>query len=82
MVNQRGYNTVTDNLDRLCRYFKCSLAQLAEYVQDEDSRSGNRGAVDAKRRQLNVAALSALRSSVQGCEQQAPIGRKANGRST
>lgn len=36
MVNQRGYNTVTDNLDRLCRYFKCSLAQLAEYVQDEE----------------------------------------------
>lgn len=36
MVNQRGYNTVTDNLDRLCRYLKCSLTQLAEYVQDEE----------------------------------------------
>jgi len=36
MVNQRGYNTVTDNLDRLCRYFQCSLEQLAEYVPDEE----------------------------------------------
>jgi transposase-like protein len=40
------------------------------------------GLVDAKRRRLNVAALSALRSSVQGCDQQMPIGRNANGRST
>lgn len=32
LVNQRGYNTVTDNLDRLCAYFGCTLADLAEYV--------------------------------------------------
>jgi hypothetical protein len=36
MVNQRGYNTLTVNLDRLCRYFRCSLGQLAEYVPDEE----------------------------------------------
>jgi putative transcriptional regulator len=36
MVNQRGYNTVTDNLDRLCRYFQCSLEQLPKYVPDEE----------------------------------------------
>ena len=35
MVNQRGYSTVTENLDRLCRYFDCSLDQLAAYVRDE-----------------------------------------------
>ena len=35
MVNQRGYSTVTDNLDRLCRYFGCKLEDLAEYVPDE-----------------------------------------------
>ena len=36
MINQRGYSTVTDNLDRLCQYFDCSLDKLAEYVRDED----------------------------------------------
>jgi putative transcriptional regulator len=36
MVNQRGYGTLTDHLDRLCRYFNCSLSELAEYVPDED----------------------------------------------
>jgi putative transcriptional regulator len=36
MVNQRGYGTLTDHLDRLCRYFNCSLGDLAEYVPDED----------------------------------------------
>ena len=35
MVNQRGYSTVTDNLDKLCRYFDCSLDKLAEYVPEE-----------------------------------------------
>jgi putative transcriptional regulator len=37
MVNQRGYNTTTDNLDRLCRYFRCSLGELAEYVELEEA---------------------------------------------
>lgn len=32
--NERGYNTGTDNLDRLCAYFSCSLANLAEHVPD------------------------------------------------
>lgn len=36
MVNQRGYGTLTDHLDRLCRYFNCSLSELAEYIPDED----------------------------------------------
>jgi DNA-binding Xre family transcriptional regulator len=36
MVNQRGYGTLTDHLDRLCRYFNCSLSDLAEYIPDED----------------------------------------------
>jgi DNA-binding Xre family transcriptional regulator len=34
LVNQRGYNTVTDNLDRLCAYFGCELGGLVEYVAD------------------------------------------------
>lgn len=35
IANQRGYNTVSDNLDRLCRYFGCRIEELAEYVPDE-----------------------------------------------
>lgn len=35
MVNQRGYSTVTDNLDKLCHYFDCKIDQLAEYVSDD-----------------------------------------------
>lgn len=33
MANQRGYNTTTDNLDRLCKFFGCRLDDLAEYVE-------------------------------------------------
>lgn len=34
MVNQRGYGTLTDHLDRLCAYFQCRLDELAEYIPD------------------------------------------------
>ena len=33
MINQRGYSTVTDTLDKLCAYFNCPIEQLAEYIQ-------------------------------------------------
>lgn len=39
MINQRGYGTLTDHLDRLCRYFNCRLEELAEYVPDEDVKT-------------------------------------------
>lgn len=35
MVNQRGYSTVTANLDRLCTYFGCRIEQLVEHIPDE-----------------------------------------------
>lgn len=35
MLNQRGYNATTSNLDSLCRYFDCELGELAVYVPDE-----------------------------------------------
>lgn len=34
LINQPGANTETANLDRLCRYFRCELSDLAEYVTD------------------------------------------------
>uniref|UniRef100_Q47GF9 HTH cro/C1-type domain-containing protein n=1 Tax=Dechloromonas aromatica (strain RCB) TaxID=159087 RepID=Q47GF9_DECAR len=43
MVNQRGYSTVTDNLDKLCQYFNCKLEQLAEFVPDAKDGSSSHG---------------------------------------
>ncbi len=34
LLNQRGYSTGTDVLDRLCSYFGCSIADLAEHVPE------------------------------------------------
>ena len=33
---QRGYNTTTDNIDKLCRFFNCSVDKLMEYVPNEE----------------------------------------------
>ncbi|WP_417452065.1 helix-turn-helix domain-containing protein [Kordiimonas sp.] len=30
-----GYNTTTDNLNKLCAYLGCSLAELVEYIPDQ-----------------------------------------------
>ncbi len=35
MINQRGYNTGTENLDRMCAYFGCVVEDIVEYVPDE-----------------------------------------------
>lgn len=39
MINQRGYTTGTDNLDRLCKFFGCTIERLAEYVPDEQVKA-------------------------------------------
>lgn len=35
IANVPGYNTNTQTIDRLCRYFECSPGHLLEYVSDE-----------------------------------------------
>lgn len=35
MVNTRGYSTVTENLDRLCEYFGCSVGDLAVHFPND-----------------------------------------------
>lgn len=35
MINQKGYSTVTDNLDKLCKFFECKLEDIASFVDDE-----------------------------------------------
>ncbi|TYO96338.1 putative transcriptional regulator [Geothermobacter ehrlichii] len=34
IANQRSYNTTTDNIDRLCKFFRCNVGELMEYVED------------------------------------------------
>ena len=36
MASPRGHNTTTDNLDRLCEYFGCSVCDVAEHVKMSD----------------------------------------------
>lgn len=35
MVNLRGYNSTTDNIDLLCKFFECKVEDLMVYVPDE-----------------------------------------------
>lgn len=37
IANVKGYNTTTDNLDKLCAYFGCDLCELAEFVSSSGS---------------------------------------------
>nr|WP_274519861.1 MULTISPECIES: helix-turn-helix transcriptional regulator [unclassified Halorhodospira] len=39
MSGPRGYNTTTDVLERLCRYFGCQVGDLVEYVPDDPEAS-------------------------------------------
>jgi putative transcriptional regulator len=34
ILNQKGYSTGTDILDRLCGYFSCSIEDLVEYLPE------------------------------------------------
>ena len=36
IANQRGYNTTTDILDKLCEYFGVQLQEVAQYVDDPE----------------------------------------------
>lgn len=37
IANEPGYNTGTDNLDRLCRYFDCNIGEIVEYIPDSNT---------------------------------------------
>lgn len=34
MVNQKGYSTVTNNIDQLCKFFECHVEDVMEYVEN------------------------------------------------
>ncbi len=37
IANHPGAVTVSDNIDKLCRYFSCRVEELMVYVPDEES---------------------------------------------
>jgi putative transcriptional regulator len=39
IAGQRGYNTTTDNIDKLCRFLGCRVEDLMQYVPDEEISS-------------------------------------------
>lgn len=38
IANQRGYNTTTDNIDKICAFLRCSVGELLEHIPDETQR--------------------------------------------
>lgn len=39
IANQRGYNTTTEILDKLCMYFDVELEEVAQFVEDPEGES-------------------------------------------
>lgn len=35
IANQKGYSTVTDNIDKLCDFFGCTVSDLMEHIPSE-----------------------------------------------
>ncbi|MDR6766501.1 DNA-binding Xre family transcriptional regulator [Acidovorax delafieldii] len=35
MLNTRGYNATTNNIELLCRFFSCQVGDVMQYVPDE-----------------------------------------------
>ena len=33
MANQKGYNTTTDNIDKLCDYFGCEIEDFMQHIK-------------------------------------------------
>ncbi len=40
IVNHRGYSTVTDNIDQLCKFFGCKVEDIMEYVEGDAEDRG------------------------------------------
>lgn len=37
IANEKGYSTVTSNIDQLCEYFKCEVGDLMVYVKPSEN---------------------------------------------
>ena len=38
ILNQKGYGTGTETIDKLCAYFGCQVEDLMEFVRDLDAQ--------------------------------------------
>jgi DNA-binding Xre family transcriptional regulator len=36
IANEKGYNTVTANIDKLCAYFGCQASDLMTFIEDKE----------------------------------------------
>jgi DNA-binding Xre family transcriptional regulator len=36
IANEKGYNTVTANIDKLCTYFGCQASDFMTYIKDKE----------------------------------------------
>lgn len=36
IIGKKGYNTTTNNIDVLCRFFNCQISDLIEYIPDDE----------------------------------------------
>ncbi len=43
ILNQKGYSTGTDVLDRLCTYFDCAISDVVEHIPDPALRTSGHG---------------------------------------
>lgn len=41
ILNQRGYGTGTETIDRLCEFFGCKVEELMEHVSDGSEASSD-----------------------------------------
>lgn len=51
MVNHRGYNTVTDNIDQLCKFFDCKVGDIMEYVEGGVESLASNTKIDSHQKQ-------------------------------
>jgi DNA-binding Xre family transcriptional regulator len=35
IANERGYNTGTENVERLCRHFDCDVSDVMQFIPDK-----------------------------------------------
>lgn len=59
MVSSIGYNATIANLDRLCRYFKCTPGDLLVYVPDEEAPAAVKASFKGPRANTEAASAGA-----------------------
>ena len=59
MVSSMGYNATLSNIDKLCRFFDCTVGEMLEYVPDEEVPTGLRTSFKGPKANTEAAAAGA-----------------------